>query len=50
LFTLALAKMLLVSSVLLGLLGQTIAQSTFDPYTAATTDTGAPTGICNDEK
>jgi hypothetical protein len=47
-FTFTVAKMLLVSTVLLGLLSQILAQS--DPYAAATTDIGAPTGICNDEK
>jgi hypothetical protein len=43
-------KMFLLSTMLLGLLQQSLAQSTFDPFTAATTDLTAPTGICNDEK
>jgi hypothetical protein len=42
--------MFLVFPVFLGLLSQTTAQSTTNPFAAATTDLSAPTGICNDEK
>jgi hypothetical protein len=45
-----LQKMLLLSTLLLGILHQSLAQSTINPFAAATTDLSATTGICNDEK